>query len=380
MSLSDWGEALDKVIDKVDYDRLNEVNLIDEGAFKAALWDIKVNLDVDHQLLLEDQDVFFGDPKESELGENGAKLAAVFEKWRDGDRPPSMVSVLMFAADGLGIAEDSPAFQAALLAGVSGEIKHDNGYHDNHHFREVTASMLRLLVTNNDLAMQGVDRAPLLDTENQAKSLLAAAAHDQNHDGTGNVVDGQHVPYRLEGVSVNTVEPFEVMVGMSASDIEDVKTMILVTDVSAEKGGISPHGVMKDVLLKADTANPVAPKDLTPELRKLATDPELQQMAAMLSDADLTPSAGTSYEYNQRMTVNLNKEVPFITPGPDTTKFFCQIVVGGEFSSVAGQVQSNSAIAKKIGQAEDLIAKRDIAATLGNDNKSGPSATLENNG
>jgi hypothetical protein len=44
------------------------------------------------------------------------------------------------------------------------------------------------------------------------------------------------------------------------------------------------------------------------------------QAAAMLSDADFTPSAAATYNFNQHMTVNLNKEVPFIKLGQATIK------------------------------------------------------------
>ena len=374
MSLLDWGQALDDAIAKVDYKQLAAVGLVSVDGFKQALNDIKENLDADHELLLEDQDLFFGEFVETEPGENGAKLAALFEKWRDGERPPSLTSILMFAADGLDIPADSPAFQAGLMASVSGEIALDNGYHDNHHFREVTASMLRLLVTNNELAMQGQLNAPLLDTENLAKSLLAAIAHDQNHDGTSNVFEDDHIPFRLEQLSINTVQPFEEMAGMSEDDIKDVQTMIYVTDVSAEKGGVSPHTQMKEIIHKASLKDGVQPEDYKPELARLAEGDDLRQMAAMLSDADLTPSAGTDYEFNQRMTFNLNMEAPFIKPGPDTTKFFCGVVVGGEFTSTAGRVQSNSALAKKVEHAERLIYAREN----GLDNND-PAAKLENN-
>tara|TARA_R110000868_G_scaffold411469_2_gene704427 strand:- start:719 stop:1024 length:306 start_codon:yes stop_codon:yes gene_type:complete len=100
------------------------------------------------------------------------------------------------------------------------------------------------------------------------------------------------------------------------------------------------------------------------------------QAAAMLSDADFTPSAAATCNFNQHMTVNLNKEVPFIKLGPDTTKFFCDVVVGGGFSSETGKLQSNSTIAHKIAQAEQLIYQREHAK----DQSAAPSNNLENNG
>lgn len=377
MSLSDWGQVLDSAIEKIDYEQLEGHEHIDVDQFKAALNEVKRNLGADHALLLEDQDTLFGDYQESFAGENGQKLANLFEKWRDGEQTPSAVSIVMFAADGFSIDEDSPNLQAAILAAVAAEISHeDNGYHDNHHFREVTAANIRLLATNEELAAKGEAGAPLLDTEAIAKSLTAAVSHDQGHDGTGNNVDGVHVPYRLEQISIDTVTPLMEMAGMAQEDVKDVATMIYVTDVSAEKGGTSPHGHMKAILESAQTGADVDLSTIPAELHDLASNPDLLQQAAMLSDADLSPSAATTYDFNQRMTVNLNKEVPFIKPGPDTTKFFCGVVVGGGFSSAAGQVQSNTAIEAKMAKAEQLIYQRDNGPKLdGND----PSSKLENN-
>lgn len=360
MSGTDWKEALEAATSKLDIDSMPQQGVINPQSYKEALQRITDGLDDDKKILAQASQTLYGDHTESRPGENGDKLASMFTQWRDNEAP-SVTAVLLDAADKMGIDKDEPAFQAALMTSVAAEVALKNDYHDNNHFREVVTAAVRLAVTNNELAATGEPGVELMDSQDLAKTVLAAAGHDLNHDGNNNSPNGNHTQYLLEQQSMDTMQPYMDAAGMDAQDMEDVRTIVRVTDVSKPPNGKSPHEHLKAVakaynegLGTFGTAFVDADFDLPPELQKLEKDPKLLQMASIMSDADLTPSAGTNYKFNQRMTVAMNGEAPAIKPGPATTEFFCSIVVGGEFTSTAGRAQLQSSLDGMIGTAKVL--------------------------
>src|SRR6218665_4221683 len=135
----------------------------------------------DVQRLKEDAGVLFGSATVAGGDDRGGKLAEVFDKWRAD--PPSTVAIICAAAAHFDIPPDNRQLKAAVMAGLAAEVDNDNPYHSNHHFREVTAAMARLCNVNNEIASTGKPGSVLLDADNIAKSLLAAAGHDLMHDG-----------------------------------------------------------------------------------------------------------------------------------------------------------------------------------------------------
>ncbi|MBW7911825.1 MAG: hypothetical protein H3C49_11225, partial [Alphaproteobacteria bacterium] len=106
--------------------------------------------DSDMKSLKEDAGVLFGSVSAAGGDDNGAKVAALFDKWRDN--PPSTAAIIIAAAQHFDIPADNRQLKAAVMAGLAAEVDNDNPYHSNHHFREVTASIARLCNTHNELA------------------------------------------------------------------------------------------------------------------------------------------------------------------------------------------------------------------------------------
>lgn len=369
MEDSSWKKALDGALSKLEVSEMPERGVITQEGYKSAINVVSEKIDQDSEALQKSHATLFANHAESFEGENGQKLANLFEDWRDGDNPPSVPAILLDAADKMGIDKDDPIFQAALMTGIAAEITLDNAYHDNNHFREVVTATMRLVNTNNELATSGQEGVHLMDGQDISKILLAAAGHDLNHDGDGNAPNGVHQQYLLEQGAIDTMLPFMEAAGMDAQDIKDVGTMIRVTDVSAPRDGKSPHTYMKETAKTTQDGGVVPAVSLPPELKDLAINPTLLQSATMLSDADLSPSAAATYEFNQRMTVLMNKEVPAIKVGAGTTKFFCSVVVGGEFSSVAGRAQSQSSLKGMINQADKMLQKQTLDQNMSSKNK-----------
>jgi len=339
-----WKQILADAVAKLDISGLPECGVVDSKRFQETYQNIADHLVEDFQTLYGAYDVLFDDYREMFGGANGAKLADLFQDWRDAERAPSICSILLAISDQHDIDQSSSVFQAALLTGIAADIKLNNPYHDNNHFREVVAATVRIINTNNELSANNVEGVLWIGPQTAAKALLAAAGHDLNHDGTGNSLDGEHQQYRLEQQSIDTMIPFMQAVGLDDETIEDVKVMIRVTDVSTGKSGISPHAYMKQAAKTIQSGKDVSLETLPEELCALASDKMLLQISSILSDADLSPSAATTYDFNQRMSELLQKEIPGMKVGPSSTDFFCKFIVGGEFTSIAGKAQSQSSL------------------------------------
>lgn len=279
---------------------------------------------------------------------NGHDYARQFARWRDA--PPSMPSVLAAAAGALGIDAAEPALLAAALVSFAADVPLNNAYHDNSHFREVTTMMAVYCGVNQQLAAQGVPDVVALSGNDMAKCLLAALAHDLLHDGTGNTVNDVHIPYRLEDRAIAAIEPFMQLAGMSDTDRAEVAALIRVTDVSAPKGEMSPHKVLRKLLAGDPVSVPLA-------LVPVALDKRLQAMAALMSDADLAPSAATNYITSRKQLQRVVAENPALPATDQSLAGFLAFVVEKEFSSPAAKHHSQTSL-------DQLVHKTDARIKL----------------
>lgn len=266
---------------------------------------------------------------------NGHDYARQFADWRD--QPPAMAGVLLAAADKLGIDAGEPAMVAAALASFAADVPLNNAYHDNSHFREVTTMMAVYCNVNQQLAAQGYEGAVALSGSDMAKCILAAMGHDLMHDGTGNTVNGVHTQYRLEDRAIAAIQPFMELAGMSEADRAEVETMIRVTDVSAPKGELSPHKILRKLVAGEAVEVPQ-------ELQALKGDPRLRTMAALMSDADLAPSAATNYITSRKQLQRVSAENPALPATDASLSGFLSFVVEKEFTSAAGKVHSQGTL------------------------------------
>lgn len=276
----------------------------------------------------------------------GADIARLFTNWRT-ETPPRIPSLLMLAADHFGIDRESPAFQTALLAGIAAETPHPNPYHSPYHFREVVAAMMRLCHVHN--ATHDEKMTP----NDIALCLATAAAHDLKHDGGTNLRDGVRIPAFLELRAIEALKPLAKVCGLSDRDIDDMATLIHVTDISGADS--LRAGLRKIMSGQPEAVFPV-------EFARLAADKRLQNMAAMMSDADLTPSLATTHAFNRGTAQLLYKENPAIAVASFDKGliFFIETVIGGTFVSDSGKTVGNQAMGAILHKAR-LNARKDPA-------------------
>lgn len=152
-----------------------------------------------------------------------------------------------------------------------------NPFHGNRHFLEVFAAAALL-------GYRGICYQRRIITQHDFRNLLVAAlVHDYGHDGGTNMVDGKHIPFRLEKHAFNETWHALTEAGADTRDLLDIEAYILATDVSKDFN--NPHA-----LSPAETALNYAKskqkEDLHANLQRLRENHKLET-ALMLRDADL---------------------------------------------------------------------------------------------
>jgi len=207
-----------------------------------------------------------------------------------------------------------------------GETMHDNAFHNTHHFREVMIIVMRLcaswntITTDDDMRLHAADILLL---------VTAAAIHDFSHDGTSNIRDGVHVPSFLEKQAVLNTTPFLKAAGLSESDLSLLEQLVIATDVSVDANGHSPARAVQtsarnnfDQLLQS--TNNASP---------FFGDAKLCLMALILTEADITPSTGLSYEFAKIMTRLIAAEANGLEPTAKTLYGFIMAVCKDRYTS-----------------------------------------------
>jgi hypothetical protein len=125
--------------------------------------------------------------------------------------------------------------------------------------------------------------------------------------------------------------------------------MIRVTDISTINNGMSPHKYLREIFNETVHGVPrtALHKSLPAPagLEALTTDSRLRVMAAMLSDADLSPSAATDYDFGRKMTKVFSVEMPAVIKDSDQTLAgFIAFVTEKQFTSAAGNYLSRGAL------------------------------------
>lgn len=267
--------------------------------------------------------------------EVGQTLTEVYTKYSDVERP-SIPAVLKSAFKSLNVSPDMPEYKAAMMAGVAAESATQNGYHNAQHTLEVVSNAVYLAQLNNQLADEGKPGAERLNPQEAARLVLAATIHDLGHDGGSNTVTGadgqkQLVQFRLEADAVQRAEPFMKAAGVSQDGIDEVRTMVLGTDPTG------PHEKVKEAYKYHFVSGNIDLQKFPEQMEGMVADSKLALRSAILSDADLLSSGGLSVEYQQRQSARLGQEAKMDFTNPNAVLFFTDKVVGGSFTSAAGQ-------------------------------------------
>jgi len=295
--------------------------------------------------LFENEDIL-GDAVDNEWA---TTMALTFQGWRDNSaQAPTLISVLSAVIRFFNIPNDHPMVPIAITACVLGSIKHPNPYHNNHHFREVVCVLVKLMVMHN-----AVNRNPLMMLDHNDILLLvtAAAIHDFAHDGKGNIIDGVHVPSRLEKRAFNRAEPFFDAVGINQNHKDMIKQMIIATDVSRGDMGRSPAGYVRDVFLAHEHDN-VSIVNAPDECHMLLESEKLTLMCILMCEADIGASSGLDYEFSKEMTKLVASESSVLKANANTLHGFMEVICHGGYLSRAAQLTMGQSFQAILLQAE----------------------------
>lgn len=201
-------------------------------------------------------------------------------------------------------AEEAALARALMLVGLRAEYIRGqaptravrgqaNSFHNTLHTAYVTL-IAGYLAQSADGALDLSDRLTL---------VLAALAHDVDHQGRGNPHDQ---PMANEQAAFAVIRPALVGCDVTRGRVRDILLMLRTTSPNG------PHAYLKAIAGAArggQTGAPIDPEARFTDLDVMLGDPRLVEMAAMLSDADLYASAGAGLEANKVMSLRLTREL-----------------------------------------------------------------------
>ena len=258
-------------------------------------------------------------------------LTDLFYKWRK-DNAISLPYMLSAACEYFNITDDNNLKEVAFTACILGEIKHNNHYHDNNHFREVFMIVMCFCAYQLNFERQS---SLMLFEDDILLLLIAAAIHDFAHDG-GKSNDQENVVSRLEKQSITKAKPFLTAAGISATQLKKLELMLVCTDVIKDDLGISPADVARNIYINHES-NDAEDLDTDAFYDPLVKSHKLALMARMICEADIIPSSGISYDLSKYMTVLIAKENDCINPNANTLYNFLNVVCNGGYNTPAAK-------------------------------------------
>jgi hypothetical protein len=168
--------------------------------------------------------------------------------------------------------------------------------------------------------------------------LALAFGHDIDHTGTNNPKDD---PYRNELKSFKVIKPLLEEAGYTPQEITNAELIIKTTSPNG------PHLILKRIAYnhRNNIQSPWHAIDTLKnfhDLKPLYSNPKLTQMAGILSDADLFPSAGAGLHSNKVMSLALSIEQNVNLTGPKARQTFLDLYIGPDgFTSYSGRILGN---------------------------------------
>lgn len=343
-----------------------------EEIFKQAL---KTLFD-DMEVVGEEISFLYGDNKN--IDDQTEQTIALFHQWhRRGAFANSFSALAAMGVDALDIEPEEGLLDALLCAAVLADIENDPPYHSNLHFREVFFQTLRLIKTHNSIY---TGTSQVFSDDDAAMLLIAAAIHDLGHTGQGNSVEGVHYPAWLEIRSFELAQPYLEGCGLRKSQLHKIRTMLVATDVSPIGSEDSPMWQMKRAYAYHFQPEKKHYKPILSEgLLMLEGDPVLARMAMLLHEADISISAGLSYDVTQYETALLWEEMGRHEARPSDILNFLELVCQRHFYSDAGKRLFGTNIARihalaqeAVNQGDEILPNADNAAFLDSVNGTQP--------
>lgn len=344
--------SLRKIIEEAPFDE----SLLPREAVLDTHWRCLEKLNADCQYLIDEAQFLFN--LEEDNDNQTRKNITLLRKWYLTGAP-SLVSLCIFAMNGLDIVLPKDIQQAVLLAGVLGETEHELDYHNNMHFRKVLLQVIRLINAHNHI-YGGTSRA-FSDTQ-IAMLLIGACVHDLGHDGRGNTIKGVFQPGRLEKRSIELMSAFLSQLWLDPELLADLEVMVLSTEVSPLGDSSNPMHQMKAAYRYhfLGDKNKTFSLNLDPPLSRMQNSPDLAMMSLILHEADIATSAGLSYAVTKYETAIYIHEISGQQARPADVINFLDEICERKMLSDAGQQLYASNLARIY-----VLAEED--AKIGND-------------
>ncbi len=162
---------------------------------------------------------------------NFAPNATIFFERCRKDRmgPPNLYAIVKNAIKRYQLDESAPQVEALLLATKMGEIPNNLPFHGNPHYRKVVLQAIRIINTHNEIS----PNHQKLNKDDITEILTAACIHDLGHNGETNIVDGTHIPGRMEKRSMMLVRKHFSREGFWGKEVEDgIGEIVMATDAT----------------------------------------------------------------------------------------------------------------------------------------------------
>jgi len=238
----------------------------------------------------------------------GAEMVACF--MRIGARSDRLEYAHELVSRSVGLADSEPLLKAGraiardIDRGVGAGVA--TGYHNGQHLLEVmlTARYLAQLAS--------------LDPHRTARVVTAALIHDFHHDGAR----GTSSPFRLEHVAAREALPYLRSAGVDDHECLSLQALVLATDCQS--------GVPFALACWAHhvTGEPAVPQisGLPPQLQQLRVDPHLALEAILLTEADILPSIGFTFDHAEELQSRLAAEWGITMGRADKLQFIDRMV------------------------------------------------------
>jgi hypothetical protein len=249
-----------------------------------------------------------GVPEPASLGRS---MTALYRCW---DRRARLDLEALTAGflDRLGRAGD-PIGRACLQ--VAGDVTRWGGhpYHSTQHHAEVATNTMVLIEIASRIGQP-------IPPRQRAVLLAASLAHDIGYEPD----DGQRARFAAEAHSARTADVINCRYGLDQTDRVALGCLILATEPA-----FRPQ-------LAQLLRRPGALADVPAPLQMLVEQPELTQLAAVLSDADLLSSVGLTLCWHRVQLNRLERELGQRILPADDLRFF-ERIVGEDFLSSGGR-------------------------------------------
>ncbi len=333
----------------IDLDALEDMWL-DEGQLSVLVNQEEERLNSDYALAKARLAYIFSSNENAvQLANETCNLVRGWHEGKDLFHAGSMVLVALekfgFISGKGGVIElkdpaDEPMVRAMLVAGVLAEFPNDLPYHNNLHFRKVLLHVVRMIAAHNNILFKGTSH--LLEKSDIAKLVISACIHDIGHEGKGNIVDHKYHLAMIEKRSFSYAYPYLAAAGLDEEMLEDIKVMLITTDVSPIGDPISPVSQLRTAYefhfgMDEDVSNINEDEEkLHEEISVLMEESHLCLLCVMLQEADIMNSAAVDYDITRYESLAISEEAGLYRSLPEDILLFLETICNKKMLSAAG--------------------------------------------